>query len=117
MRVVTDVVASFTAAREPFERIKDQQPSDQYITSILKVLVPILYALRWDAENRTHNLVGLLLAEAPYVKKYKAAFSRPTTRPGIYIAALNKTDKDIVHTKGKTTHKAKQEDLVLYNVA
>ena len=30
---------------------------------------------------------------------------------------LDKTDKDIVHTKGKATHKAKQEDWVLYDVA
>ena len=71
MEVVTGVVASFAAARETFEQIENQQPSGQYITSILEVLVPILYALRWDVENRTHILVGLLLAEAPYVKKYK----------------------------------------------
>ena len=48
MGVVTDVVASFTAARESLERIKDQQMPNQYITSILEVLVPILYTLCWD---------------------------------------------------------------------
>ena len=42
MRVVTDVMATFAAAHESFERTEDQQPSDQYITSILEVLVPII---------------------------------------------------------------------------
>jgi hypothetical protein len=46
------------------------------------VLVPILYALRWDVDNRTQNIVGLLLAEALYVKKYKAAFPRLTNGQG-----------------------------------
>ena len=69
-------MASFAAARETFERIEDQQVFDQYITSIPEVLVPILCALRWDVENGTHNLVGLLLAEVSYVKKYKAMFPR-----------------------------------------
>ena len=112
MGVVTNVVASFMAARESFERIKDHYPFDQYITSILKVLVPILYALCWDVENGTHNRVGLLLtlAEAPYVNTYKEAFPRPTKRPGIYSTTLDKEGKDIVRAKGKTTHKAKQED-------
>jgi hypothetical protein len=107
MGLVTDVVDSFAADRETFEWIEDQQPSDQYITSILKVLVPILCALCWDVENGTHNLVGLLLAEPPHVKKYKAAFPWLTKRPGIYSATLDKTDKDVVHAKGEATYKAK----------
>jgi hypothetical protein len=74
------------------------------------VLVPILYTLRWDTENKTQHLVGLLLAEAPYAKKYKAAFPRPTKRPGIYSSALGKEDKDVVRVKDEVTHKAKQED-------
>ena len=82
MGVVTDVTASFEAARETFERIKDQQPSDLYITRILEVLVPIIYTLRYDMENGTHGLVGLLLAEAPYFKKCKAAFPWPTKSQG-----------------------------------
>ena len=77
----------------------------------------ILYAFRWDPENGAHNLVGLLLAEAPYAKIQKAAFPRPTKRPGIYSTTLDKEDKDVVHAKGNATHKAKQEDLVLYDVA
>jgi hypothetical protein len=107
MGLVTDVMDSFAADRETFERIKDQQPSDQYITSIPKVLVPILYALRWDVENGTHNLMGLLLAEPPHVKKYKAAFPRLTKRPGIYSATLDENDKDVVRAKGEATDKAK----------
>ena len=62
-------MAFFATPCKTFERIEDQQPSDQYSTSILEVLVLILYALRWDTENGTHNLMGLLLAEEPYVKK------------------------------------------------
>ena len=69
MGVVTDVMASFVTVCKTFDQSKYQQPFNQYITSILEVLVPILYALHWDVDNGTHNLVGLLLAEAPYVKK------------------------------------------------
>ena len=67
-------------------------------------------------ENGTHNLVSLLLVEAPYVKKYKEAFPRPTKRPGIYSTTLNKEDNDVVCAKGGATHRANQEDCVLYNV-
>ena len=116
MGVVTNVVASFAAARETFERIKDQQPSTQYITSIFKVLVPILHTLCWGARNGTHSLVDLLLAQAPYVKKYKTVFPHPTKKTGIYSSALDKTDKDMVRVKGEVTLKAKQEDWVLYDV-
>jgi hypothetical protein len=116
MGVVTIVVASFKAALETFKRIKDQQPSDEYITSILEVLVPILYALRWDVENGIHNLVCLLLAEAPHVKKYNEKFPLPTKRPGIYSTTLDKVGKEFVRVKGEATHKAKQEDWVLYDV-
>ena len=115
--VGTDIVASFVSARETFERIMDQQPCNQYIMSILGVLMPILCALRWDVENGTHNLIGLLLVEAPYVKKYKAAFLWPTKRPGIYSTTLDKEDKDVAHATGEATHKTKQEDWVLYDVA
>ena len=82
--------------RESFRQIKDQQPSYQYITSILKVLVSIFYALRWKMENRTPNLVGLLLADAPYVAKYKAPLPQPTLRPVVYNPYLDKADKDVV---------------------
>ena len=71
-------MASFAAARETFERIEDQQLSDQYITNILEVLVPTIYALRGDVDNKTHNIVGLLPAEVPYAKKYNEKFPRPT---------------------------------------
>ena len=77
MGIVTNGVASFLVPHKTFARIKDHQPSDQYITSTLEVLVSILYALRWNVGNRTHNLVRLLLVEAPYVKKYKAVFPWP----------------------------------------
>ena len=48
MGVVTNIVASFAAARKTFKKIEDQQPSKHYITSIFKVLVSILYALRGE---------------------------------------------------------------------
>jgi hypothetical protein len=80
------------------------------------VLVPILNALRWDVENRTHYVVGLLLAESLYVKKYKEAFPRPMKRPGIYSTTPNKEDKKVVRAKDEATHKLKQEDRVLYSV-
>ena len=105
MGVVTNVVASFTAACKSFGRIKDQQPSDQYITSILEVLVPILYASCWDVDNRTQHLVGLLLAEAPYAKKHKEEFPWPTKIPEIYSTTLNKEDTNVVRVKGDATHK------------
>ena len=89
MGVVTDVVAFFAAADETFEGIKDQQLSDKYITGTLNVLMPLLYTLRWDAEKGTHNLVGLLLEEAPYVKKYEEKTSRLTKTPGIYSVTLD----------------------------
>ena len=68
-------------------------------------------------ENGTHNRVGLLLAEGPYVNKYKTSFPRPTKRPGIHSSTLPKEDKDVVCAKGEATHKATQEDWVLYAVA
>jgi hypothetical protein len=37
-------------------------------------------------------------------------------RPGIYRTILDKENKDVVCTKGEATHKAKQEDRVLYDV-
>ena len=104
--VVTDGVASFVAACKTFEQVKDQQLYNQYITSILEVLVTILYALRLDVENGTHNLVGLLLAEAPYVKKYKAVFPRPITWSGIYSTTLDKEDEDVIRAKSEAAHKA-----------
>jgi hypothetical protein len=116
MGVFTIVVASFTATLETFEQIEDQQLSDQYITSIIKGLVPILYALRWDVENGTHNLSGLLLTEAPRVKKYKEKFPLPTKRPEIYSTTLDKEDKEVVRAKGEAIQKSKQEDWVLYDV-
>ena len=117
MRAATNFVASFTAARKTFKQIEDQQPSNQYITSILKIRVPILYTLRWDVENGTHNLVGLLLVEAPYVKKHKEKFPRPTKRPGIYSTTLDKEDKEVVRVKGAANHKENQEDWALYEVS
>jgi hypothetical protein len=61
--------------------------------------------------------VGFLLAEAPYVKKYKEKFPRPTKWPGAYSTALNKEDKEVVPAKGNATHKVKQENWVLYDMA
>ena len=81
------------------------------------MLVPILYDLCRDVENGSRNLVGLLLAVASYVKKHKEAFPRPTKRPEIYSMTLNREDKEMFCAKGKATHKAKQEDWVLYDVA
>jgi hypothetical protein len=107
MGVVTNVVASFVAAHGTFERIQDQQPFDQYIISILKVIVSIVYVLRWNVENGMHSIVELLLTDAPHVAKYKALFPWPISRPGIYSATLDTADKDVVHTKGRATHTTK----------
>ena len=74
------------------------------------MVVPILYALFWDVENRTPTLVGLLLTEAPYVKKYKEKFSQPTKRPGIYSTILDKEGKEVIHMKDEAAHKAKQDN-------
>ena len=71
------------------------------------MLVSILYALRWDAENGTHNLGGLLLARVSYMKKYNNAFPWPTKRPVIYSSTLDKTEQDVVRANGEATHKAK----------
>ena len=109
-------MASVAATHKTSGKTKDQQPSNQYIMSILKVLVSIIYTLHWDMENKTHNLVGLLLEEVSYVNNYKKMFPWSTKRPEIYILTRVKTDKYVVHVKCNAAHKANQEAWVLYDV-
>ena len=107
MRVVANVTATFAAVHETFEQIKDQYSVDQYITSIIEVLVSIMYALRWDVENGTYNFMGLLLVDAHYVAIYRASFIWPTSMTGIYTTTLNEADRDCFQVKGGVAHKAR----------
>ena len=117
MGVVTNVVASFAAARKTFEQIEDQKSPDKYIADIFEVLVSIFYALHWDMENKTPDFTGLILVDIPYVTKYRASFPRPTSRPVICSTTLDKADKTVVQEKMRPTNKAKRGDYVPYNVA
>ena len=78
--------ARFDAAREAFE-VEEGQPTENYITKIVEANGGVLYTLRYDVEKGKDNLVGIIIDDPTYVKKFSQSFERPD-RPSVYDDSL-----------------------------
>ena len=85
---------------------QEGHPTKNYITMIVEAVGGVLYTLRYYVEKGKDNLIGIIIDDPEYVKKFGHSFRRPTC-PGVYDTKL-KVEKVTVETrKAEVIHKAK----------
>ena len=100
-----EIVAKFVKAANLFEPIQGQ-PSDSDITLIQEILVPILLQIPFDELEAKDNLIGIILSEAKYTRKYGKPFRAPA-RVGAYDDTLAEDAKPVACAKGEAKWRAK----------
>ena len=116
MTSVDDVRARFDAARETFE-VKEGQPTEAYVTKIQETIGGILFAVRYDAADAKHNLIGLVIDDEEYKDRCGGSFVRPV-RPKAYDDTIRDSDKVTISTRrAEALWKAKITDWELYDVS
>ena len=70
----------------------------------------------YDVEKGKDNLIGIIMEDANYVKKFGQSFRRPT-RLGVYDDMLGGEKITIAIRKAEAVHKAKIQDWDLYDTA
>ena len=62
MASVDECRARFDAAREAFE-VQEDQPTENYITMIVKTVGEVLFTLRYGVEKGKGNLIGPIIED------------------------------------------------------
>ena len=83
---------------------------------IVEAIGGVLFALRYHVEKDKDNLIGIIMEDANYVKKFGQSFRRPT-RLGVYDDMLGGEKITIAIRKAEAVHKAKIQDWDLYDTA
>ena len=86
MTSVGECRTRFDAAREAFE-VEEGQPTENYITKVVEAICGFLCTLRYDVEKGRDNLVGIIVDDPTYVKRFGQSFRRPD-RPSVYDDSL-----------------------------
>ena len=115
MTSVDECRARFDAAREVFE-VHEGQPTENYVTMIVEAIGGVLFTLRCDVEKGKDNLIGIIVEDPGYVKKFGRSSRRPTS-PGVYDDTLGGDKVTIAVRKAEAVHKAKIQDWNLYDTA
>jgi len=115
MTSVDECRARFDAAREAFE-VEEGQPTENYITKVVEAICGVLYTLRYDVEKGRDNLVGIIIDDPTYVKKFGQTFRRPA-RPSVYDDSITGEKVTVTIRKAEAVWKAKIQDWDLYDTA
>ena len=111
-----DLTLALQKATEGFTAIVDR-PTDNYLTEIRKLLVPVLMKTKYDELTLTHNLLGFILPSERYEQIYnKGAYVTPPAI-ALYGSTIDKdaTRLEINYAEGK--HEARRNDRQLYKTA
>ena len=95
----TNIIAEFEAAFEAFETT-DKCPTYLYVTQIYDAIAKIVYPIRHDSVEETHNLMGLIDEDSAYATEYGESFPRPE-RLGIYATDINTTKDASIDSRKK----------------
>ena len=109
-----DIHALFETLRETFE-VVDDQPTDSDVNHAVEALSQLLYPIPYDGENGKHNLIGLIMAEAPYIARFGEKFPRPKK-----VKAYGDIDVKLVgvpRAKAEALHEAKISDFAIFDAA
>ena len=113
MTTPAEIQANFRAALEEFE-INDEQPDVNYYEKMVRAMFDVLVDVPYDEVEGTHNLVGIILEDAPYTNLYGTAFEKPT-RPKAVEEESDAGDAVTVGSRRKElAHAAKKADYKLY---
>ena len=83
---------------------------------IVEAIGGVLFALRYHVEKDKDNLIGIIMEDADYVKKFSQLFRRPI-RPRVYDNTLGGEKIAIAIRKAEAVNKAKIHDWDLYDTA
>ena len=83
---------------------------------IVATIGGVVYSLRYDIEKGEDNLIGIIIEDPEYVKKFGRSFRRPT-RPAVYDHKLKGEKVTIDVRKAEAVHKAKIQDWDMYDTA
>ena len=87
MTSVEEIRAQFDAVHKNFE-IKEGQPTKNYITKIVEEPSGTIFTICSALEKVKDNLIGIIISDAEYNKRYGRTFRR-SARPGVYDSALS----------------------------
>ena len=69
MTSVDECRVRFDAVRDVFE-VQEGQPTKNYVTMIAEAIGGVLFTLRYDVEKGEDILIGMIVEDPEYVKKF-----------------------------------------------
>ena len=103
MTTTSVLTAKFVEALD----VKTEQPKDAYINDIFESLGQLLYVVKYDEVNKTHNLIRIMQDDATYSAKYGPSFLRPT-RLKVFDATIDTTSAFMIKTCNTVQHTKQQ---------
>ena len=103
-----EILTVIKLANDTFDDIA-KKPTDNDMSPINKILLPILLKIPYNQVEATHNLSGLIAPSAKYRTKSGTAFKR-SKRPELYCPTNTATMSDSDWRKSEGTNSARRED-------